>query len=453
MVLFIGILTLWLNNITIEEEPVINQIRVLVNDVYEQVHTSLSIEDDLLIYNQSQTNLGMQKGIHIKLVDLKGQLMYEDPLLGNELNNDDSQNPVYLKEILYMDHTYTQTYPNYYKVSMPLILDDMVMGFMIVEVDKNLIGREFQESNVEFYLLLMSISAGLVFVFLGISIFRKDNNNELEEFKKHLEDLGKGKMSPILICDQHQFKDLYNQYNIAIEELSYMYNQENDHTQKRKEFLTMISHELKTPIATINAYIEGLVKGVAKDEDMRQRYQNVIHDKMQQLTKQIEELFKYAQEEAGQFKYHFEELYMDEVFGVIVASLSGQTKHSIRVEHLIPHCLCLVDKIRLEQVIMNLVNNAIKHSDQESDIIIKGYRQDHEIIIEVIDTGEGINPTDMPYIFDYYYQGKHEKGIDYEGVGLGLAICKDIITKHNGSMKVKSVVGEGSVFTVIIPVV
>jgi signal transduction histidine kinase len=246
---------------------------------------------------------------------------------------------------------------------------------------------------------------------------------------------------------------MYIQYNILVEELGYMIKQQNAYEGKRKEFLTILSHELKTPIATINAYIEGLISGVAKDEASREKYQQIIYQKMQQLTTQIEELFKYAQEESGRFKYNFEECYADELFIGIFDRLASQNKFPVKVKQLIPKCIINVDETRIEQVIMNLYNNALKHSKKADCIELTGYRQDNEIIIEVSDNGEGIDPKDMPYIFDYYYQGKSSKNEDYEGIGLGLAICKDIVSKHQGTIKVKSVLGDGTTFTIILPIV
>ena len=102
---------------------------------------------------------------------------------------------------------------------------------------------------------------------------------------------------------------------------------------------------------------------------------------------------------------------------------------------------------------MNLYNNAIKHTTKEEPITLKAYREDNEVVIEIEDNGEGINPKDLPYIFNYYYQGKTSKKNDYEGIGLGLAICKNIVDSHKGRMKVKSKEGAGTTMYIKIPLV
>ena len=239
-----------------------------------------------------------------------------------------------------------------------------------------------------------------------------------------------------------------------VEELSYLMKQQQSYEGQRKSFLTTISHELKTPIATINAYIEGLVSGVAKDEATINNYQTIIQDKMKNLMNQVDDLFKYAQDDMNQFKYNFEEVYADEVFDKIFKPINNNNdKRHIIIKNNVPKCMINVDVIRIEQVILNFYNNAIKHTKDNGTLVIEAYRQDNELLVSVEDNGEGIDSRDLPYIFDYYYQGKTSKKSDYEGVGLGLAICKEIISKHGGRIFVKSQLGKGTKISFTIPVV
>lgn len=229
--------------------------------------------------------------------------------------------------------------------------------------------------------------------------------------------------------------------------------QQQSYEGQRRAFLTMISHELKTPISTINAYVEGLISGVAEDDETKAKYLEVIFDKMQKLTKQVEDFFEYAQDEDNRFKYNFEEYYADEIIEKIFLSLVNNQRQATKVQNLLPKCIFNVDKIRIEQVIMNLYNNALKHTAEEESIILKAYREDNDVVIEIEDKGEGISPKDLPYIFDYYYQGQTSKKSDYEGIGLGLAICKNIVDSHKGTMKVKSKEGHGTTMYIRIPLV
>jgi len=442
----------------------INEMRVVVNPIYQSIR-NLSFDEN---YEQVQKEIeSNQDGIMVTLVDLSGQIL----LTTN--NSLEVGQVLFLEEALYLDNSYTQgasmssdnsvgttksedlSEGSRYKLALPLYLEEIVDGFVIFEVDSKLI----ISANMDVYIKAKGyIQIGLIVLFIvfiiytGILLFSKPQNN-LDDLILGLENIGKGLLEPISIHKEKGYQDLYITYNILVEELGYIMKQQSLYDIKRKEFLTVLSHELKTPIATINAYVEGLIGGVAKDESEQIKYQNIIHQKMQQLTTQIEELFKYAQEESGKFKYNFEECYADTLFEDIFNNLVNHKGLKTEVENLIPKCIIKVDKIRIEQVLLNLYNNALKHSSSSMGLKLYSYRQDQNIVIEVTDFGEGIEPSDMPHIFDYYYQGNTSKEKDYEGIGLGLAICKDIISSHQGIIKVKSIVGEGTTFIIELPIV
>ena len=448
MVLIISIIALWLypEKVKYDKNP-INQLRVIINPIYDQLKRCIDIED--VTYATIIDDIKKTDRITVTIINLKGHV------IATNQKNIDIYESIFLENQLYMDQSYTRQNEGKYKLSLPIYNKAVVNGFAMFELDKSLV-IDLQDNNKyatkKTFMISISVFILVLLVMMAKLIFRKEED-EFKIFRKGLINLSKGVMEAIDIDLHSEHRDLYVMYNIVVDELSYMIKKQSEYENKRKEFLTMISHELKTPIATINAYIEGLLNGLAKDDETRERYQNVIYNKMKQLSKQIEELFKYAQEESGQFKYEFSECYADEVFGRIFTSLAGQSKIEVEVVNLIPKCIISVDKTRIEQVIMNIFNNAVKHSQSDENIKLNGYRQDHEIIIEISDCGNGISPKDIPYIFDYYYQGSHSVGNDYEGIGLGLAICKDIIDKHNGVIKVKSIVGEGSTFSIIIPLV
>jgi signal transduction histidine kinase len=374
-----------------------------------------------------------------KLVLCSGKIYYE--LLDR----------IYMQEAFYIDQSYIRTNPDSYKLTMPILMNDEISGFVIFE--RIIIEDSGAQENIAKILYLSMIALMILIIVLTIYNQFHVENRELENLESGLVEISKGILKEKEIPRDNTYRGIYQTYNMLIEELTYLMEQQHFYEGQRKSFLTMISHELKTPIATINAYIEGLNSGVAKDEDTRIRYQRIIEEKMQQLMKQVDDFFKYAQEDEGRFKYHFEECYADDAIGKIFEQMIGAEGKEAIVENHIPSCIISIDKTRIEQVIMNIFNNANKHTTNDDTIILRGYREDSDIVIEIIDSGDGINPRDLPYIFDYYYQGQNSKDSDYEGVGLGLAICKDIISHHKGSIKVKSSIGIGTTFYLKIPVV
>lgn len=475
IILFISLLALWLYQSRSQEptKQIVNEIRLVINPIYEtmkEIDLTKALEVSSVEKSLLDTPEINEDNIIVSLLDLRGEVIYTsgDKLKVGEI--------LFIEESLYMDQSYRaqsnsiqsdsdqnnsgqnkSAYSmSFYKLSMPLYLSGKVNGFALFEVSEELLENHKSGNTIDITWVLAVFMFVVLFLILAlgtVGIFHK-GPSELEPLKLGLLAIAKGKIEPIEEVNQKSdYVEIYNAYNYLVEELSYVMEQQNINQNKQKRFLTMMSHELKTPIATINAYIEGLIHGVAKDPESQLNYQKIIHQKMQQLTNKIEELFKYAQEASDQFKYHFEECYSDELFESIMKALEPENTKKLSIQNNIPKCIVNVDKVRIEQVILNIYNNALKHAKEDTDIQIHGYRQDQELIIEISDNGDGIEPEDLPYIFDYYYQGKESKKTDYEGVGLGLAICREIILKHQGQIKVKSQIGKGTVFIIVLPIV
>jgi len=348
-----------------------------------------------------------------------------------------------------MDASYYNGNPNINKLSQPLYTDEMVDGFVIFE------SKYEAQPRMTSSTIVLGVSALLIICLLlllyGISLF-KENNSEFISIEKGLMNITKGILTPIDANKSSQYPQIYHTYNTLINELKYMMEQREYNQEQRKSFLTTISHELKTPVSTINAYVEGLKNGIADDEEKQKQYINIIYDKMQMLTKLIEDFFLYTQEDEDKFKYNFVECYADELIEDVFSSITNQKDDRITYKNLLPKCIVKLDKFRIEQVILNLYNNAKKHTKENQSISLSAYREDNDIVILVSDEGQGISPKDLPYIFDYYYQGVASKTKDYQGVGLGLAISKNIIESHKGKMKVKSTEGSGTNMYVYIPI-
>lgn len=414
-----------------EDFNMVNVLRVHVNPLYDA------------ILNQESYDLNSSTD-RVTLTDLKG-IVYETNHPNYTIND-----YIDLKEFLYQDHTYTEMTDGWHKLSLPLYLDNTVSGFAIFEIKKDVLLQEtngYEKYSVQSWMRLLLI---FLIGFSSVLVLYQPKEN-LVRLNDGLSNFTKGIFIPIVTPKYSQYHDLYDHYNQAVDEMSYLIERQSMEEQKQKEFLTIISHELKTPISTINAYIEGLILGIAKDESDQIEYQKIIHEKMQHLSQQVNGLFEYAQENSDRFKYNFEELYADVYFKEVFDHLPHDKR--IKINNMLPGCMINIDRVRLEQVVMNLYNNAVKHTTDDEEIFFTAYRQDSEIIIEVKDAGSGIEAHDLPHIFEYYYQGTDSKHHDYQGIGLGLAICKEIIDRHQGRIQVKSNITVGTSFLIGIPIV
>ena len=378
------ILFFYTNNSKIESSNHVNDLRLDSNQVYEAICEFWPLNDENIDNVIEKAKLS---DIRLTIVTLDEIIVYSNSLTIKTYSDK------ILLDALYMDSSYTVKNKDSFKISQPIYHNNQVAAFVIFE---KVYDSTAVENIICKYILIGSIIfiIFLLILMVGFLLFSK-NKSELKAIENGLRDISKGVLNPLTITNDSDYKQIQNAFNALVDELIYIMKQQQSYEGQRKDFLTMISHELKTPIATINAYMEGLVSGVANDEETKEKYLAVISDKIQQLTKQVEDFFKYAQDEANRFKYNFEECYADEVIGKIFISLVNNLRPSTKIENLLPKCIFNVDKIRIEQVIMNLYNNALKHTAKEDPIILRAYREDKEVVIEIEDNGEGISPKDL----------------------------------------------------------
>lgn len=223
----------------------------------------------------------------------------------------------------------------------------------------------------------------------------------------------------------------------------------------RKEMIASISHDLRTPIASIQGYVEGLRDGVAEDEETRNRYLSVIRDKTGQLNRQIEDLFEYSRLDAGQLELRVESVDSRDIFENILQEVElshGDKGPSLRIVRPLPSVNVQVDPQRLEQVMMNLLENAFRYVPEEGRVTVRSWTDDAHLIVAIEDNGPGIAEMHLPHIFNSFFRGERSRSRKSGGSGLGLAICKYIIEAHVGRIWVESKEGEGTTFFFAIPI-
>jgi len=223
----------------------------------------------------------------------------------------------------------------------------------------------------------------------------------------------------------------------------------------RKEMIASISHDLRTPIASIKGYVEGLSDGVAEDKETVQRYLRVIRDKTEQLNRQIEDLFEFSQFDVGQLRLRMESVDSRDVLEKILQAfeLHNQPEGpTLTIERPLSSVRISVDAQRIEQVMMNLLSNAFRYVPKNGSVRVRTLTDDAYITFAVEDNGPGIAHEDLGRIFDIFYRGEKSRSRGLGGTGLGLAICKHIVEAHGGKIWVESTEGMGSIFRFSIPV-
>ena len=223
--------------------------------------------------------------------------------------------------------------------------------------------------------------------------------------------------------------------------------------QMKSEFVATVSHDLRSPLQMIYTYA-GLLPEVGPMNESQMEFVEGINHSVEKMSALISDLLDLGKIEAG-VEMTMKVCQMD---NLIRASLTGPAQQailkevSIRTEMDSPLPLVAGDPSRLEQVMANLVDNAIKYTPSGGQITVSARAGDREIVIEVSDTGIGISAEDQAHIFEKFFRVKSQQTKDIEGTGLGLAIVKSIVERHGGRVWVHSQPGVGSTFGFSIPV-
>jgi two-component system phosphate regulon sensor histidine kinase PhoR len=226
-------------------------------------------------------------------------------------------------------------------------------------------------------------------------------------------------------------------------------------TQKRHaEFVSAVSHEMKTPLAGIKAYVELLADGDAEDEETREEFLEVINGQADRLKRLIDNLLNIARIEAGVVQVNKTPQplnpILEEAFNVVQPA--AERKQIELVSDLSPMYLGgLLDRDMALQSAINLLSNAIKYTPDKGKVTLRSRLQGNEIVFEVADTGVGLSEEDCERVFDKFYRVRSNKNMA-PGTGLGLPLAQHIVQDvHGGSLVVESKLGEGSTFRVTIP--
>ena len=256
---------------------------------------------------------------------------------------------------------------------------------------------------------------------------------------------------PIVIADAQadiaKLVDSTNELKVRLHD-SFQTIEENQH--KLQQFVSDASHELKTPLTTIQGYSEILLRGkLDNPEKIRYSLESML-DQTKRLTYIVNELLELSKldrkVQMGKAELNLNDVLQD-IFPLLKMIQEGrELKLTIGG---IPNVL--MNRKKIEQVILNIVQNAIFHSDPKTPIMIRTYQENEKVVMAITDHGEGIAEDHLPLIFDRFYRVDTDRSRESGGTGLGLAICQEIMHAHNGEIDVQSIVGKETTFFIRFP--
>lgn len=275
-----------------------------------------------------------------------------------------------------------------------------------------------------------------------ISIFiSKRISKPIRNIKNNAEKLAKGNYDlKFEKSGYYEIDELADTLNFAADELS--------KTDKvRRELIANVSHDLKTPLTMIKAYSEMIRDLSGDNKKKREEHLKVIIDETDRLTNLVNDMMDLSKIESGKVELDIKNICYTDLVNSITERIKNITEYKYTISVDVPdNIYVMADKTKIEQVLYNLITNAIKHAGEEKDIFVKVSVADKKVKTEVIDNGTGIAKEDLPHIFDRYYKSDKSYKRSSEGSGLGLSIVKNILIAHNANYGVESKINEGSNF-------
>ena len=306
--------------------------------------------------------------------------------------------------------------------------------------------------GISFIILLIFI----IFILTFFTIKQKRFKKNVKKLHYITELLEKGNLNArIKIKSRDEIEQLADTFNRMASKIQEREQKMKELDKLKTDFLNITSHELKTPLTPIISYLDLLEDKSLGKLNQQQRYAlNTIDRNIKRLKRLIDDVLDITKIETGRMKFFMENINFRKIIKDVVNSQKILAeKKKIKLITQMPKKLILIegDKQRLTQVIINLLDNAIKFSHKKSNIILNVKEQNHNLIVFIKDQGIGLSGDELKNLFTKFFQVDTSAKREHPGTGLGLTICKCIIAAHNGKIWVESKLGKGSTFYFTLP--
>lgn len=326
-------------------------------------------------------------------------------------------------------------------VSHPLMIEGEVVGvlrFISSLREANSIIKNIYKMLIFIGIAVIAIS-GIVSLFLANTIVQP-----LKEITQVAEKMADGQLK---VRSVKRYDDEIGKLS---DTLNYMAEELVRKEQLKNDFISSISHELRTPLTSIKGWAITLKSDEMRDKKFLMDGLDIIEKESDRLSSMVEDLLDFSRLLSGRITVEKDEINIVESIELISKQLQPRAEDkNIQFDVIYDPNLpqIIADANRIKQVLINLLDNAFKFTQEGGKVTLKAYATKDFLIIEVADNGPGIPEDDIPYIKEKFYKGKNSKST----TGLGLSICDEIVKLHGGQMEIKSKLGEGTVVIVSLP--
>lgn len=419
--------------------------------VYNHITKQLTIQNPEL-FQISVSSIAGSTDTDIFLVDAKGELIY-----CSEGDGCSHKNKTVSSEILGRASTgeYFETgrlngyYDDvHYTVALPInvktLNETSIIGFCFVSYKSEFV-MDFTVNFLKMFLLASVIT--FVFVFLMDGIFTYKVVKPLRQMSAAAKRFAVGDFSKrVKVTSDDDIGDLVRAFNEMADSLSASEGM-------RRSFIANVSHELKTPMTTIAGFIDGILDGTIKKEE-QEKYLLVVSNEVKRLSRLVTSMLSLSRIDNGELKLSKQEFDISNtIITILIGFEESITNKNISVEGLeeLSSIKVYADPDLLYQVVYNLVENAVKFTNEDGYIEFKFREEKDKYFFDIKNSGQGIPPEDIHFIFDRFYKTDKSRSMDKKGMGLGLFIAKTIMRMHGGDITVQSVVNDYTCFSFSLP--
>lgn len=300
-------------------------------------------------------------------------------------------------------------------------------------------------------LLSIFFQSGLIALLLSLFvafIFARWLADPLQKMIVAARGMPSAEAKPVEVQGPHEVQELMRAFNAMV-------SRTQASQKSQRDFVANVSHELKTPLTSIQGFSQAILDGTAETENERKQAAQVIYDESARMHRLVLDLLDLAKLDSGTADITMTSVNMAALLNSILEKFAPQsTKAGVEIKTIIESGLpnVLADGDRLSQVFTNLVDNALKFTPQGGLIQLRASIVKGEMLVSVQDSGAGMSPEVQAHIFERFYQADASRsGGEKHGAGLGLAIAHEIVQAHGGRISVRSRPGEGTVFEVSLP--
>lgn len=303
-------------------------------------------------------------------------------------------------------------------------------------------------------LTMLLIFSGAIVLFFAIFL-SKQLVLPVEEMTTSAVELANGNFSArVKPSGSAELAHLADAFNQMAGQLEHSFRVQQEMEKSRKELVAAISHDLRTPLASLRLMTEAVSDGVA-DEHQAAIFLERMRGEVEYMTTLIDDLFELSSLEAGSVKLNLEMGTLADLISDTLESLQGQARQKDQIlageiQGELPEIT--FDSHQVQRVLNNLVGNAIRYTPAGGSINVQAVKKGSKVLVRVKDNGEGIAVTDQEHIFEPFYRGERSRGREHGGTGLGLAIAKRLVEAHHGRIWVESKEGQGSTFSFELPI-